>query len=65
MEKLAQSLPKKEPGDDSKKFQMPKKPDSGKSSSGRGNLTTAQLDRLAATDQGAYREYVAERNKTK
>jgi chromosome segregation ATPase len=59
MEKLAQSLPKKTSGDDPK---MPKKPDSGKSSSGYGNLTNEQLEKLPM-DQ--YKQMVEERSKRK
>lgn len=57
MEKIAQILPKKE--GDSRPL---KKPDSGKTSKGFGNLTPEQLEKLP---MDKYAEYVAERDKRK
>jgi len=55
MEILAKSLPKKD-------GETPPKPDSGKSSSGKGRLTLKQLEDL---DMDKYKEMVEERDKRK
>jgi hypothetical protein len=62
MEKLAKVLPKKTAED---KLNLPKPPDSGKTSGRYGNLTTDQLNKLAENDPDGYARYVEERNKKK